>query len=248
MTRQTGFTLVEIMIGLLLGSILLGTLFNHYLMTRRHEAFFHQQATANYDVHMIVDLLQDNIRQAGFTPCAGIGWLTARDRRDKPQSLAAITLSGVPENHLTIKRMSEDFAAVNRILSPFHLLVEARQGLSPNHSILIADCFHAEVVTIERIKPHGQSLCELTLKNALRFPYTPPAYVGAWLEEQFFVQKNKAGEPALFYQSRHAEELSAAIHSFFARLKVGTKGQMLMVKLELSENQHVTFNTTVRIP
>lgn len=248
MTRQTGLTLVEIMIGLLLGSILLGALFNHYLITRRHEAYFQQQATASYDVHMIIDLLQDTIRQAGFTPCVGIGWLTARDRRDKPQSLAAITLSGGPENRLSIKRMSEDFAAVNRILSPFHLLVEARQRLLPNQSILIADCFHAEVATIERIKPHGESLTELTLKNALQFPYTPPAYVGEWLEEQFFVQKNKGGEPALFYQSRHAEELSAAIHSFFVRLKAGTQGQILMVKMGLSDNQFVTLNTAVRIP
>lgn len=248
MTRQTGFSLVEIMIGLLLGSILLGALFNHYLITRRHEASFQQQVTASDDVQMIIDLLQDNIRQAGFTPCAGIGWLTVADRRGQRQSLAAITLSGGTESRLAVRRMSEDFTAVNRILSPSHVLVEAGSRLFPHQAILIADCFHAEVTTIERMKAQGDSLRELTLKEPLQFPYTSPAYVGEWLEEQFFVQKNKSGEPALFYQSRHAEELSAAIQSFFARLHAVNKGLILTVRLGLADNQHRIVNTLVRIP
>ncbi|MDX1837317.1 prepilin-type N-terminal cleavage/methylation domain-containing protein [Legionella taurinensis] len=248
MTRQTGFSLVEIMIGLLLGSILLGALFNHYFMTRRHEASFQQQVTASDDVQMIIDLLQDNIRQAGFTPCAGIGWLTAADRRGKRQSLAAITLSGGTENRLAVKRMSEDFTAVNRILSPSQVLVDTGCRLSPRQVIMIADCFHAEVTTIERMKAQGESQCELTLKDPLQFPYTPPAYVGEWLEEQFFVQKNQTGEPALFYQSRHAEELSAVVRSFFARLHAGTKGQVLTVTLGLADNQQRIVNALVRIP
>lgn len=247
MKKQTGFSLVEIMIGMLLGSVLLGALLNHYLISRRHYASAEQHLTQGYDLQMITDMLQTSIRQAGFTPCVGIGWLTAADRRDKPRSLAAIALSSGTENRLAIKRMGDQFAAVNRIVHPRRLLVEASPDLVANRPVIIADCFHAEIAAIERIKAQGDSVIDLTLKNALQFSYMPPAYVGPWIEEQFWVKKNSAGELALYYQTYQPEELSSFIRSFYARLLGSKAGQILEINLGLADKRQLILNTAVRM-
>ncbi|KTD65715.1 PilW family protein [Legionella spiritensis] len=246
MRRVIGFSVVELMLSLLLASIIITALIQHYSSGKRQYLLSQNLLKKDYDLQMITDLLRYSIRQAGFTPCASLDWLRVRDGRDGFDPPLAISANADSHHALSIARMSEDFSRVVRVLSPTRLLVDADNSFRVNKPHIIADCFSAEIVIITHVQPVARQL-EITINKPLYFAYTEPAYLGAWLEERFYVQKNSHGEPALFYQLDHPEELSNQIHSLNTQLLENRKGLMAHLVLGLVDRKPVALDAVVRV-
>lgn len=246
MKRQAGISLIELMISLFLATIIMTLLVKQYISSKIQYKASQSTLMNAYDLVQITDLLRTSARQAGFTPCVGIGWLKTRDGRNKPGSLKAIETNSGPHHALYIARMSERFAAVSNIFSPRGLVVEADYPVLINQDILIADCFHAEVNTIAGIKRETKQWT-ISLKYPLLFHYTQPVYLGEWLEEAFYVDKNSRGQPALFYQRRRSEELSSRVRSLTSQLIYKQKTMLLRVNLGLDTKEWLV-ETALRVP
>ena len=243
--KHGGFGLVELMLGLLLGTCLLSLMLRHYLTIKQHSLDTAKVLAQAYDRQFITELVTTSIAQAGFTPCGPIRWLTGRDS-SKTESLEAVRLNVGNKKALQISRMSEDFSVIVDTLSTHELLVEADAGLKSQEQVLVADCFHAEINTIQSIKREGLVL-RVSLKNPLHYVYTAPVYIGEWLQERFFVEKNKKGATALYYQVIHPEELSDQIKDFSAQLaRLGDK-QLVSIDFVLEQGKTWHMETAVRV-
>ena|SRR3990167_1601560 len=243
--KQKGFGLVELMLGLFLGTCLLILLVRHYLSTKQHSVDTANVLEQAYDQALISELIRTSIRQAGFTPCAPIRWLTTHDEQG-PQHLEAIRLNVGDKRALQISRMSEDFTIIQNTLSTKQLVVQADSLFKAGTRVLVADCFHAEVKTIQSMQRESK-LWRLTLKNPLHYTYTPPIYIGEWLQERYFIDKNNKSQNALFYQLNHPEELSSQINGLSVNLEsLGVK-HLLSIDLLLNQGKRWHIDAAVRV-
>ncbi|WP_218019040.1 PilW family protein [Legionella beliardensis] len=242
---QRGVSLIELLISLTLSCLLLGMLMQFYLNSKQHYLSTQKKFAQNSDVQLVSQLLRDSIRSAGFTPCLSINYLTMQDRRNEQSALIAIETKGSGSNHLIVRRMSDDFFLITKQLDAKHLLI-ANKTLTPGEVVAITDCFHGEIQEIEAVKVISSGLL-ITLKKPLLFDYASPGYIGAWLEEQFFMQARKQSINKLFYKVSHAEQLTTAISSFAVKILKNKDYQEVVIKLGL-EDRVISLNTRVRMP
>lgn len=243
--KQKAFGLVELMLGLFIGTCLLTLMIRHYLTTKQHSADTAHVLAQASDQQLISELIRNSVRQAGFTPCAPIRWLTVGNS-SKSQHLEAVTLNVGDKKALQISRMSEDFSLVSDIISSDELLVDADSILKAHEHILVADCFHAQINTIQSIKHYGK-VWRVKLKNPLYYAYKAPVYIGEWLQERYFIDKNNEGKNALFYQLNHPEELSSQIKGLAVTLKsVGVK-RLVGIDFLLGHGKILHIETAVRV-
>lgn len=69
LTKQTGFTLIEILVGLLLSTLLLGGVVQVYLSTKSTANFTRGLARLQDSASYSLELMSKDIRMAGFIPC-----------------------------------------------------------------------------------------------------------------------------------------------------------------------------------
>lgn len=244
--HQGGLGLPELLIALLLSSFIMTGLMHHYLATKNQYSDIQKKLERGMDLQLVINLIRDSTRQAGFTPCLRIDHLVTIDQRKKSRSLVAIDYGLDPRSWLRFSRMSEHFETVLDIINSTQLLTTHVQKLYRDQSILIADCYHAEVQKISKIErtTKGQVL---TITKPLAFQYHPPIYIGEWLEETYFIQQGYNGENALFYQYQHTEELTGAVHDLLAHLIKHKEDTFLQVILSIAkEDPAIKFETMVR--
>jgi type IV pilus assembly protein PilW len=73
MKKQTGFTLIEIMIALLLGLIVLGATINIYVTTVGSSASLIKSTRLNHDLESVMTLMINDIKRSGYWGGATIG-------------------------------------------------------------------------------------------------------------------------------------------------------------------------------
>lgn len=231
--------LTEILVSLFLASLIMTALMNHYIKTKQH--YVHLQGAIEDDTNMqlVADFMRNSIRQAGFTPCLGIERLITIDKRDGHDHLKALEIHD--QAALLINRMSPYFDTILTISNSTQLLATHTKKLHSSHPILIADCTHAEVQNVVRVIqiPAGQLV---TLSQPLSFEYTPPIYIGEWLEEQFFV----GASGGIFYQGHHTDELSHQVKNMSAKRLIESKGIMVHVSLRSDKTHTLNLDTMVR--
>ncbi len=66
MKKQTGFTLIEIMISLLIGLIVIGATINIYIATVGSSASIIKSARLNHDLEAVMTLMINDIKRAGY--------------------------------------------------------------------------------------------------------------------------------------------------------------------------------------
>ncbi len=245
MKHQRGIGLSEILVSIFLSSFIVIILMQHYLVVKKQ--YHHLQATLEQgiDLQLVIELLRNSSRKAGFTPCLSIDDLVTVDRRDRSNPLTAIDVSTHHNRLLAINRMSDRFDTVLQVESPTQLLMTA---LAPRHqgdSILIADCYHAEVQQVQGVV-HVGSNQRIILNLPLAFDYHEPIYVGEWLEERYFIRQDKNGKGSLFYQHHHSEELTTAVHSLSAHIAYETGQRVIVVQLGLEDTETIVVETRVR--
>lgn len=246
MIKQEGLTLPELLISLLLSSLILAALAQYYFSNKKQYITAQQALSQQYDVQLVSELLRNSIRQAGFTPCTGLNWLKFYDDNSHPATPIAVNY-GV-HHAVHIERMSEEFAVINQFVDASQLLVEHNEAFDAKQTVLIADCFHAETAIIASMRNRDKHHLVIRLKHPLHFDYFLPAYLGLWLQEEFFIQKNSNGQAALFYKLNHAEELTPYINSFSAQLLSNQNQLLVNLTLGLANNQTIELKTAPRIP
>lgn len=245
MTRQQGLSLTEIIISLLLASLLLLALMQHYLSSKRHYLHSQQLLEQSYEWLFVDNFLRQSLRRAGFSPCLGLNLLKTIDQRNGKTNLVSIEAETGAGQGLRIHRMSDNFTAVLQILSSNRLVVSAENQRVGTRDILIADCYHAEV---QRVLSRQQVAKEivLTLEKPLAFDYVVPFYMGDWVDERIFIQTNTRGKPALFYQQDQPEELTSMIQSMSTHLQTKQGQHVVQLRLGLANQQSILLETMVR--
>lgn len=247
MLKHQGVGLVELMISLFLSSLLLSSLMQQYLHCKKTYQEAQAKLEKAYDVLIVSELIRHTTRLAGFSPCRSINQLQVNDRREQSTYLAAVRVSEGKHPALIVSRMSETFASVVSQLSPNQLLLDSHLPLKPNHPLIIADCFHAEIHDLLSIKQSHQGWL-VTLKQPLGFNFIPPFYLGEWVEEHFFIANNTQGNSALFYKTLKAEELTSLINDLAVELICIKGTDFVRVTLSVLSGQSVTLETAVRTP
>lgn len=93
MKKQTGFTLIEMMIALVLGLIVLGATINIYIATVGSSSNLIKSARLNHDLESVMTLMLNDIKRAGYWSGATV----AADSRTNPFT-AATTNIQIPAN------------------------------------------------------------------------------------------------------------------------------------------------------
>lgn len=245
MNNQQGFGLSELLIALLLASLVTICLMRHYLNTKQQYRHLQAALEQSIDLQLVTDMIRNSVRRAGFTPCLGIDHLISRDERNEHKKLVAIEIGRDGDSSLHLNRMSEYFDTVLQIMSSTELLASHSQSLHRGQSILIADCYHAEVQTINQIKQTSVGQ-RITIAKPLDFTYHEPIYVGGWLEETYSIHTNPRRQGTLFYHLHHAEELTTVVHNISSHLEVHRGWALLQVILGLDRAKLLTLETMVR--
>lgn len=231
MNNQKGVGLAEILISLLLSSLIMTALMHQYIKIKQH--YVRMQALLEQDTEMqlAIDVMRDSIRQAGFAPCLGIDRLMTVDK------LKGLEIKG---HELFIHRMSSSFETILTINNATKILTTHTNNHLFSRPILIADCVHAEIQTVKNVQiTHAGKL--INLSQPLLFDYTPPIYVGEWLDEQFFVPP--AG--GLFYKVQHADELTHVIKKMLVKRLAGNPA-FVSVSLQTDRAHSIDIETRVR--
>ena len=235
-----GFSLLEILIGLMLSSLILIAL-GQYMGSIKNQATHINDLFSEYaDLRRITSMLRESTWQAGFTPCLNIDRLISLDRRTVSVALHALNL----HDGININRMRPRFSQIISFDDPQSFTLQQSAGIMPGHAVIIADCVHAEVQSVLSIQKTISGV-RVRVKNALAFTYKPPVYVGEWLEERFFVQKTSGHNSALFYESRHVDRLTDRVRALTAKIQLPL-GRVLKITLALDQNRTLDLHARVR--
>jgi hypothetical protein len=245
MKRHSGMGLIELLITLLLGSIIVASLIQLYLSSKRYANDVEHLLAAQFDLRWVDDLVRQSIRHAGFTPCLGIDDLEVRDSRLPTKKIAAIQLQQRPLQSLQINHMNEVFTQIIDSPSSTQLQVADSIFFKTQRPILIADCEHAEIQQLAAVTPLAQGSL-LTLRKPLIFSYAAGAYVGEWLEERWFIKNHPQRGRALYYQATQSEELTPLIQSVTASIDLIQGKRVVHVILGLAEHRSQNLYVTVR--
>lgn len=207
--HQHGFGLIELCISLLLVSCIMSGLMQHYLQVKRQYQLTQTTIEEAVELQSVGEWIRMSVRKAGFTPCMAIPQLGTIDQRNGKTNLTALNVS---EGVLQINRMSDDFVTLSSLPTQGDLHIPSHHLFQYDHPLLIADCYHAEVQQVAAIyqTTYGQWI---KLNKPLAFRYQAPIYIGQWLEESFFISRNKGGVHSLAYKLHHTEELTPLVHS-----------------------------------
>lgn len=234
--KQRGFGLIELCIGLALTTGLMILLVEHVRHTRVQYERIETSMDESMTLQWVSDLIRHSVQSAGFTPCLRLDHLMSQQNG---RNFSPLDVIPSPHARLTIRRMDEEVVRVLAIPSPLRVLV-ASSHFRLNRPVLIADCYHAEIHTLEAIQstPSGSLL---RLKTPLQFRYDSTAYVGEWVVESFFIRN-----AALYYQQTRVDALTRRIVDFDATLSEQHHQLFLNMRLKLQGGHVGLLDTMVR--
>lgn len=232
MKRDDGMGLPELMIALFLSSLIIIALLQHFITIKQHYHLLETQLEITSQTQWVIELLRNSIRQAGFTPCLRIDRLIAIDHRQNLRRLQGIDI----KDGLHSTYMSPYFDEVIESISPTQLLTTATRAIRLEYPVLIADCYHAEVVTVKSVQSFANQQ-KITLKTPLLFTYEQPTFIGILIEERFWMQNNR-----LLYRYHHTDELT----NVFQTMSIHMNRSQVEVTLGQTDGKIVFITTRMR--
>ncbi len=212
-----GFSLVECCITLVLISALLSILMQQYLQIKQQYEHMNTLLDEAIETQLAIDFIRDRVRHAGFAPCRGLSHLTIMDARTGKSDMTAWDFLN---NDLIIRRISESFSLAIAKPHTAQIKLDKPLILEEGQAVIVADCVHAEIHTIENIHViAGQQY--LTIRKPLFFEYAIPFYLGAWIEERFWIKTNVHHEKNLMYRKDHTDVLTPYIQGLDAHYSEG---------------------------
>lgn len=245
MKHPNGFSVTELLIGLMLAMFILQSLVIQYMQAKRHSMQMRHALDSAYELPLVADFIRDSVRRAGFTPCFNLERLVTKHHEQEGKVLKAIQLEQDNPSQLTIQRMDEHFDVISTMISP-ERLITTRSHFKENQLVLIADCHFAEVHRIKSLQSYDLKQ-NMTLTKPLMFHYKPPIYIGEWLEERFYFKKQGSLDGgALFYRLIRADELLPNVTSFSVRINTLKQRTFVEVRINKNRGEGIQFETWVR--
>lgn len=96
MKKQTGFTLIEIMIALVIGLIIVAATISIYVATTRGSSDTIKAARLNHDLESVMGIMVNDIRRAGYWG----GAIAGVDSRTNPFTQVPVAANGQPNIHI----------------------------------------------------------------------------------------------------------------------------------------------------
>ncbi|MDX2346309.1 MAG: prepilin-type N-terminal cleavage/methylation domain-containing protein [Legionella sp.] len=200
-----GFSLTELLICFFISMLLITILIQHLLSVSRQYQYVHAVLDETIELQWVFDVMRARIRHAGFTPCRSLNQLKVIDTRDNPDTaLKAIQIQSGEIPKLLIRKMDETSFERIDILTPDTLHIK-NNSLNPDRPVIIADCTHAEVHSMQK----AGSL--IHLNKPLVFNYSPEVYIGEWVSEAFFLKQSKG----LFIQQHRVDLMTKVKNIIF---------------------------------
>ncbi len=242
---QSGISLVELMISFALSLLLMAALMSTYLSVKRHYQETGQKLLDVLEIEQISELFRDRIRVAGFTPCRGLSHLITYDHRLVKTRIIALDWHNSPPVMLQFSNMNAHYYPVSVPPLSNQLLLPSGICYEKGEDIMLADCFHAEIMRVKNCTKTSSGRVLLSFEDAIHFNYDIPFYVSEWEETRFYIAKNKAGHNVLWYGiSREKEELSSLIQGF----KVERNQSLIRVDFNLEGDLKIHLETRLRNP
>lgn len=245
MKKHAGISLSEVLLSLFLASLVATMLMQFYSSTKHQYIEAKKILSEHFDVRWVSDLMSDSIRRAGFTPCLGLDHLSVSDSRSPGVKIQAVKFETEPQRSLQINRMSEHFAQVQRFESTTQIVLDSPIVLNKKRPLLIADCEHAEVVRILNEETE-QGGTRIILTKPMHSEFLGETYVGEFLEERWFIKKNRQKKNTLYYQLKQTDEITSLIHSLTVKIQNVAGRQFIEVIIGLSEDKFHKLMVAVR--
>ncbi len=237
-SKQAGMSLTEVLIAVFIASFICFALVENYLSIKQHYSSLQNQFSQQLDRQLLTAMLRKSLREAGFSPCMGIDYLKIFDPRHPEAPPRGFEWS---KSYLKLQGMSPVFSSVAAIIDSNHLQLTDELQIPAQQWLLLADCYHAELVSVV-----VQQGALLQLKEPLHYTYQAPLYLGRWREESYYIQGQDANHRRLFYAKEHAEELSSEVKDFSIELKTQAKAQFLHLVLTLTTGQLLRLESFLR--
>lgn len=204
---QSGLTLIEMLVAMMLGAFLLGTVMQTFLAARQSYRTQEGLSRLIENGRYALEFLERDVRMAGFRGCnsnlslAGTnnhltsptsylnsfdtaiwGFESTSSSAWSPAVDASISSPDGGHDIITIRRADENGDSVTAHAAPANdVTLNDTSGLAVNKNALIADCSHAEVFSITNITnnnvSHGPTLIN-TYPNGEMFPiHTTSFYI-----------------------------------------------------------------------
>lgn len=224
-----GFSLVEILVGLALGSILLGSLINVYLSVKNTS---HQQqdiSELQENGRTASNILATNIRTAGYAGCSKQNLtdsLRGYTSNNPPQYLKK---SELPKNSdiIVIKKANTDIAHLIKDINQNTDIIRAdhNPATESNSWLLITDCGHADLVKAQNIISNN-----IILNKEITHHYQHlDTEIGLYTEITYFIGKTS-------YQGKHGQNIYALYQVINGR--EGGRKEELVSSIN---NMHITY-------
>lgn len=208
-----------------------------YLHSKKTYLQIEKSLDKQLDLLWIADLLRQSVHNAGFTPCLGIEHLQVIDTRKPKTPIKALRL----DNGIQVARMREQFNDLIQTQGNQELIISKYPQFNSKRPLIIADCQHAEIHRIAALNS-TQTNQFIRLQVPLLYSYGE-AYVGEWIEEQWFIRKNKQGKDSLYYRTEQTDELSSQVQTLEVKpfFIYGRKVLELTLGMENQKSYHLTI-------
>lgn len=235
---QQGTSLIELLVSIFLSTMLLMGLVTVLLGVKRHSLHLESRLERIADLQLVTEFMRDSIRHAGFTPCRNLDELVSYDHQRYQGVLPSVEISA---QRLCLRRMSNAMVQVSAIRSENQVVVKNEVPIKEHALVLIADCFHAEVLMTHTIQGRY-----ISLSSPLKFQYQQPIYIGEWLEECFFVRTTHGERMGLYYQAGRADELISGVSILRSRIQQDRACRFVDITLNFPDYSAISFKTAVR--
>ncbi len=239
--RQTGMSLIEIMVALTISLVLLAGVVQ--IFTSSKQTYRNNDALARVQENgrFAIDLLSRDLRMGGFWGCAQVDSASFQNNLD-PTGSNYVDVKTVPvvdgteggtTDSLVVRGARGTALSVQAQLSQpsSNVTLPTNNGLNPDDWVVISDCHHADLFQITSGDPDGTGILAHAAGSSsastpavgpgnatgdLSFRYDTTARVFRAVEANYFIAAGASGEPSLFRQltGGAADELVEGVESF----------------------------------
>jgi len=215
----------------------------YYMQIKAHVSEAKGKLEQALEVQFISDLIRTHVRRSGFSPCMRIEHLMAYDHRYHRSFINAIEMN---QHGFMMGRMYEVYERVTSFLDLKRIQVTRNRRLLRKRPLLIADCFHAEIMQSAEIQLKDREQI-ISFTEPLKFQYHPPVYVGEWVETQFYTEAKTHEAHNLYYKiQQRTEVLSPLVRAIKIRVFHLKNKMSVSVALHLISDETVVVDTMVQ--
>ncbi len=175
-----GASFVELFVAIFLSSLLIVLMLHEQMRYTLVIKKLRQTIVLDAQWAYVSALLRQHLHMAGYTPCGSLRHLITMDRRTG-HALKPLVFSTALAPRLSLYHMSLPVREVEVLDSAHTLTLQEPLGVRAA-VILLSDCYHAEVHTVDSIQGRV-----LRVKEPWLYTYHAPMFLGVFSEEWFEV-------------------------------------------------------------